>query len=93
LRGLGETNPRVLDVVRHSHERFNGMGYPDGLSGDKIPIGARIVAVADSYVALTTKRPYREAWERKAALGEIASGAETGEYDPQVVEVLGRLMG
>ncbi len=92
LRGLGWTNPRVLDIVRHSHERFNGTGYPDGLPGDKIPVGARIVAVADCYVALTSKRPYREAWERKAALGEIASGAQTGDYDPGVAEVLGRLM-
>ena len=92
LRGLGWTNPRVLDIVRHSHERFNGTGYPDGLTAEKIPIGARIVAVADSYVALTTKRPYREAWERKAALGEIRSGAETGDYDPAVAEVLENLM-
>jgi tetratricopeptide (TPR) repeat protein len=92
LRRHGWKNPRILDIVRHSHERFNGGGYPDGLAGDRIPIGSRIVALADSYAALTSRRPYREAWDRKAALGEIASGARKGDYDPAVAEVLDRLM-
>jgi len=46
-------------IVRHHHERLDGSGYPDGLSGDRIPLGARIVAVADVYDALTSGRPYR----------------------------------
>jgi putative nucleotidyltransferase with HDIG domain len=55
-------------IVRHHHERLDGSGYPDGLSGDGIPLGARIVAVADVYDALTSSRPYRAALTRKEAI-------------------------
>jgi cyclic di-GMP phosphodiesterase len=78
-----------LEVVRHHHERWDGRGYPDGLAGDAIPIGARIFALADALDAITSKRPYRDAlpWER--ALEEIRSG--TGrQFDPHVVDAFCR---
>jgi adenylate cyclase len=92
IRNMGYENEALIDIVVHSHENFNGTGYPDGLRGEKIPIGSRIVAVADAYDALTSWRPYREPWERHAALDEIRRGADKGLYDPKVVERLAKLM-
>jgi putative nucleotidyltransferase with HDIG domain len=65
-------------VIRHHHERFDGRGYPDGLTGTSIPLGARIVAVADVYDALTSDRPYRAAMSTKAALAELRAQAGRG---------------
>jgi HD-GYP domain-containing protein (c-di-GMP phosphodiesterase class II) len=62
-------------VIRHHHERCDGSGYPDGLAGDAVPLGARIVAVADVFDALTSERPYRPALSRDAALGHLMSEA------------------
>jgi len=71
-------------VIRHHHERVDGSGYPDGLTGDDIPLGARIVAVADVYDALTSDRPYRRAMSRDAALAYLA--AEAGKsLDDRIV--------
>ena len=64
-------------VIRHHHERGDGSGYPDGLAGDAIPQGARIVAVADVFDALTSDRPYRAALPRRAALEYLVSEAGT----------------
>jgi len=79
LRGEG------LRVVRSHHERWDGLGYPDRLVGDEIPIGARVFAVADTLDALTNDRPYRAAgsWEDAAALIVAEAG---GQFDPDVVE-------
>ncbi len=93
MRKMGYERPAVLGMVRHSHEHFDGSGYPDGLSGDAIPVGARIIAVADAYDALTSWRQYREPWESAAALGEIRSETEKGVFDPAVVSLLARLIG
>lgn len=93
LRSMGYDNEGLLKIVHHSHENYNGTGHPDGLRGDDIPTGARIVAVADVYCALTCKRPYRDSWERNAALDEISRGAEKGLYDPQVVKALKEIIG
>ena len=92
MRKMGYENEAMLQVVLHSHENFNGTGYPNGLKGEDIPIGSRIVAVADAYDALTSKRPYRDSWERHAALDELGRGVGTGLYDPQIVKVLERIM-
>lgn len=92
MRTMGYDNEDVLRIVRHSHEHFKGAGYPDGLTGDAIPLGSRIVAVADAYDALTSWRPYREPWERRSALEELRRGVERGLYDPKVVEILTPLM-
>ena len=62
-------------IVRHHHEREDGSGYPDGLAGERIPIGARIVAVADVYDALTSERPYRPALTHAVALERLATEA------------------
>jgi len=77
----------VLEIARHSHERIDGSGYPDGLAGDEIPLPARIVLVADAYDALTSDRPYRPARMPGAALDEIRSHTGT-QFCPHVVEAL-----
>jgi putative nucleotidyltransferase with HDIG domain len=71
-------------VVRSSHEHFDGGGYPDGLSGEAIPLAARIVAVADTYSAMTTRRPYRDALPHEVAVAELNANAGT-QFDAQVV--------
>ena len=74
-------------VALYHHERWDGGGYPAGISGEDIPIEARIVAVADVYDALTNKRPYKEAWSVEAAVAEIET--QSGKhFDPQVVAAL-----
>jgi HAMP domain-containing protein len=74
----------VTGVILYHHERYDGKGYPCGLRGEEIPIGARILAVADTYDAMTTDRPYRPGLSRAAAADEI--GRESGaQFDPQVV--------
>ncbi len=82
----------VASVVRHHHERWDGTGYPDGLKGDAIPIGARIVAVVDSYDALTSHRPYRPAVSGDQALQMIVE-RRGSVYDPTVVDAFVSVMG
>ena len=78
-------------IVRHHHERLDGSGYPDGLTGDGIPLGARIVAVADVYDALTSSRPYRPRWSHEDALEHLHR--ESGRtLDPRVVALLGEVL-
>jgi hypothetical protein len=71
-------------LVRSHHERWDGKGYPDGLRGAEIPLGARMIAVADTFDAMTTSRPYRPALSKQIAIDEIRNGALT-QFDPQVV--------
>ena len=84
LSGVGLLEGEGLSVVQSHHERWDGLGYPDGLSGDRIPRGARIFALADTLDAMTSDRPYRKAlgWER--AVDEILSHDGT-QFDPKVV--------
>ena len=65
----------LLPIIRHHHERVDGKGYPDGLEGDHIPLGARIVAIADSYSAMLSHRPYRPALSPEKALATLKAGA------------------
>jgi putative nucleotidyltransferase with HDIG domain len=74
-------------IVRHHHERLDGSGYPDGLAGEAIPLGARIVAVADVYDALTSGRPYRSALDRAEAV-EALRGEAGHTLDERVAAVL-----
>ncbi|MBI4299549.1 MAG: GAF domain-containing protein [Chloroflexi bacterium] len=75
----------ALPIVRGHHERFDGEGYPDNLAGETIPLGARILAVADAYDALTTTRPYRRAFSHDEAVDMLQNGAGT-QWDPEIVE-------
>ena len=75
----------VARIVRSSHERWDGAGYPDGLAGDDIPIGARVVAVCDAYDAMVSDRPYRSARSPREALAELRRSAGT-QFDPRVVD-------
>ncbi len=71
-------------IVRHHHERWDGKGYPDQIRGQAIPLGARIIAVADTFDAMTTSRPYRPALSRQVAIDEIRNNA-LSQFDPQIV--------
>lgn len=73
----------VRPVVRHHHERFDGRGYPDGIAGEEIELVARITAIADSFDAMTSTRPYRQAMPIERAMDEIRTGAGT-QFDPDL---------
>jgi diguanylate cyclase (GGDEF)-like protein len=77
----------VAEWVLHHHERWDGAGYPNRLAGDKIPLGARIIFVADAYDAMTSDRAYRRAMPQQEALAELERGAGT-QFDPAVVRAL-----
>lgn len=75
----------VLPMIRHHHERMDGSGYPDGLSGDRIPLKARILQIADIYDALANDRPYRDALSPEEALGVLSGEARCGWLDAPLV--------
>jgi len=77
----------VAAVVRFHHERWDGAGYPDGLSGARIPLGSRIICACDAYAAMTADRPYRDAMDSDKALQEIVCGCGS-QFDPAVVDAL-----
>ncbi|MET0615413.1 MAG: HD domain-containing phosphohydrolase, partial [Thermoleophilaceae bacterium] len=81
----------VARLVRSSHERWDGGGYPDGLRGDEIPLGSRVVAVCDAFDAMTTERPYREPIPEGEAIAELRRCAGT-QFDPMVVEAFCRVL-
>jgi diguanylate cyclase (GGDEF)-like protein len=83
VEGLG---PAVA-WIRHSHENFDGSGYPDGLRGEAIPLGSRILHVADAYASMTGRRPYRDTLSSDAALEELQLAAGT-QFDPACVDAL-----
>ncbi len=80
----------ACDLVRHHHERLDGTGYPDGLSGEEISVGARIVAIADSFDAMTSNRPYRKALSFSEAMEQLKFQAD--KFDPEIIEHLVRLI-
>ena len=75
----------AVEIVRTHHERFDGGGYPRGLRGEQIPLAARIFAIADSFDAMTSDRPYRSALSTEEAVAEIRAGSGT-QFDPLCVE-------
>ena len=81
----------VLPIIRHHHEKLDGSGYPDGLSGEEIPLTARVLQIVDVYDALTSKRPYRRALSVAEALQTLAEEVERGWWDPDVFEEFRRL--
>lgn len=76
----------VLPIIRHHQERYDGSGYPDGLKGEDIPVVARVVAISDSYDALTTNRPYRKALSHEQALQILDDETERGLWDPDIYQ-------
>jgi HD-GYP domain-containing protein (c-di-GMP phosphodiesterase class II) len=83
LKNMGDFKSLGL-IVLHHHERMDGGGYPGGLKGSAIPLGSRIIAVADSYDALTTDRPYRKARTKQEAVDELLACVES-QFDPRVL--------
>jgi HD-GYP domain-containing protein (c-di-GMP phosphodiesterase class II) len=81
-----EAYTQSVDTIRHHHERWDGTGYPDGLEGERIPLGARIIAVADAFDAMTSDRVYRAALPIDVAFAELAKGRGT-QFDPQIVDL------
>jgi putative nucleotidyltransferase with HDIG domain len=79
-----EDYSEIAKIVRHHHERIDGMGYPDGIPGEEIPLISRIIAVADAYNAMTSDRPYRDAMPTRVARMRLAQGVE-GQFDTTVV--------
>ncbi|MDX6657700.1 MAG: hypothetical protein QOH62_2493 [Solirubrobacteraceae bacterium] len=84
--GLPQT---VVDIVRHHHERWDGLGYPDGLAGEDIPLAARIFAVCDALDAMTSERPYREPLPHSIAYARVRREGG-GQFDPAVIAALER---
>jgi response regulator RpfG family c-di-GMP phosphodiesterase len=81
----------VLPVIRHHHERYDGRGYPDGLKGREIPLGARIISVVDTFVAMCSPRPHRAPFRAEEAIEELERHAGQ-QFDPEVVEALIRVL-
>src|SRR5213594_3662777 len=86
---IAEFRGRVQTDIRNHHENYDGTGYPDGLKGDGIPIGARIIMIADTIDAMTTDRPYRKALTLAKALEELAKYAGR-QFDPKLVELVSK---
>jgi HD-GYP domain-containing protein (c-di-GMP phosphodiesterase class II) len=76
---------QVKEIILHHHERYDGGGYPGGLEGDQIPVGARILAVVDAYSSMVSDRPYRQAITQEEAMEELRRCSGT-QFDPDVVE-------
>jgi diguanylate cyclase (GGDEF)-like protein len=91
LDGLSLDDAEVKNTVLQHHERLNGSGYPHGLVGDQIPLPARILSVADTFVAMTSKRPHRPPFSREQALREMATLAND-HFDPEVLEKLSEIV-
>jgi HD-GYP domain-containing protein (c-di-GMP phosphodiesterase class II) len=92
LERVGGFMREVGEIVRSSHERWDGGGYPDGLRGGEIPLEARIVSACDAFNAMTTNRAYRVAMPVSAALTELIDSAGT-QFDRRVVDALVRVVG
>jgi putative nucleotidyltransferase with HDIG domain len=78
-------SPRIIDAIRHHHERIDGRGYPDGLTGEALSLEAKILCVADTYDAMVTDRPYRQGLSREVAIAELKKFSGT-QFDAAVVE-------
>lgn len=82
----------IIDNIKHHHERYDGKGYPSRLKGETIPLGARILAVADCFDAMTSVRPYRPALSVREVLKQIEDGAGS-QFDPEIVKIFLKICG
>ncbi len=88
LRSLAD----IIPVIRHHHERWDGSGNPDGLAGEEIPLGSRIISITDTYDAMTSERPYRAAMKSDVALRIMESEIDTGQWDPRLLRIFIKMM-
>ena len=86
-----EAYDEIAKIVRHHHERIDGQGYPDGITGERIPMISRIICVADAYNAMTSDRPYRDAMQPKVARERLVQAAET-QFDVDVVNAFDSIL-
>ena len=91
VRGM-QSLESVRPLIRHHHERWDGSGYPDGLAGEAIPLGARIMGVVDVYDALITARPYKDALPRAEATAILQREADSGFWEPRIVRAFIELL-
>ena len=90
---MGEEYSTALsEIIKYHHEWYEGGGYPNERKGNEIPLEARILAVADAYDSLTSRRPWRGPWERSAAIQEIERDVKKGKFDPVMAKILTELM-
>lgn len=85
VKSVRSLDPDILEYIRHHHERYDGTGYPDGLEGEEIPLGARIIMVADTIDAMRTARPYRDAVPKDEIRKELID-QKGSQFDPEVVD-------
>ncbi|WP_069998495.1 PAS domain S-box protein [Cellulosilyticum sp. I15G10I2] len=90
VRAINEFT-RLAEYILAHHERWDGAGYPRGLKGEEIPVGARIMAIADAYDAMTSERPYRKALSKEAAMEELKKNAGT-QFDPDMIYVFDKVI-
>jgi HD-GYP domain-containing protein (c-di-GMP phosphodiesterase class II) len=86
---IAMSSPELMSIAKYiltHHERFDGMGYPQGLIGENIPLLSRIVAVVDAYDAMTEDRPYRKGMSKEAAMSEIIKNSGT-QFDPVIAKI------
>jgi putative two-component system response regulator len=79
-------SPNIISFIQHHHERYDGTGYPDGLAGDQIPLGARIIAISDSYDSMTSDRPYRKLLSNGEARNELLKFSGK-QFDPNLISI------
>jgi HD-GYP domain-containing protein (c-di-GMP phosphodiesterase class II) len=92
ILGVAPAMAPVAGLVRSSHERWDGGGYPDGLAGEQIPLGSRIIFICDAFDAITSQRPYANARSRAEAIAELRTNAGT-QFDPELVSLFAQLEG
>lgn len=89
LKQMGYESEAVFEIIENHHENVFGGGYPNGKTKKDIPIGARIVAVAEAYSSFTSWRPYRQSWEKSSAIEEMKRDTANGQFDSHIMDLLG----
>jgi len=79
-------SPNILSYIQHHHEHFDGTGYPDGLTGEQIPLGSRIIAISDAYDSMTSNRPYRKPLSNEEARSELVNYSGK-QFDPRLISI------